>query len=185
MRTHIQKPDIVTVLENEGIELNRKGKSLWALCPLHSERTPSFKVDTENQSFFCFGCKKHGDSIAFIQKYKGLSFKDAISHLGIAPSKPSREAIQRAKREKHKHKLIKEFRYWCIRYADDVYSLYQDIQDAKAMVKTEEDAEAIAELYHMENMVLYESRVMDSNNDAAKFQLYLAIQEAKENENGF
>lgn len=176
------KPDIISVLERECIELKRKGNSLWAYCPFHSERTPSFKVDPKRQTFFCFGCNEHGDSIAFIQKYKGLSFKNTISYLGITPSKPSREAIQRAEREKDKQELVKDFREWCARYADDAYSLYQDIQDAKAMVKTEEDAEAIAELYHMENTVLNESRIMDSNDDEAKFNLY---KEVKENENGF
>jgi len=175
----IEKPDIITVLEREGIELKRKGNSFWACCSFHSEKTPSFKVDPERQTFFCFGCNEHGDSIAFIQKYKGLSFKDAISYLGITPSKPSRQAIQRAEREKHKQELKRDFKEWAVRYADDVYSLYQDIQDAKAMVKTIEDAEAIAELYHMENTVLNESRIMDSNDDEAKFQLYLEIHGGK------
>ena len=171
----MRKPDIITVLEGEGIELKRKGNSLWACCPLHSEKIPSFKVDPEKQTFYCFGCHEHGDSFAFIQKYKGLSFKDSISYLGISPVAPSREAIQKAQREKHKQELLRDFKEWCVRYADGVYSLYQDIQDAKAMVKTIEDAEAIADLYHMENTVLNESRIMDSIDGRGKFQLYLEI----------
>lgn len=174
-----QKPDIVTVIANEGIELRKKGDSLWACCPLHSEKTPSFKVHPEKQTFYCFGCHEHGDTIAFIQKYKGLSFKDALLCLGITPSKPSREAIQIAKRKRRKQELVKEFKDWCAWYADAVYSLYQDIQDAKAMVKTEEDVEAIADLYQMENTVLNESRIMDSNDDEAKLELYLAIHGGK------
>ena len=47
------------------------------------------------------------------------------------------------------------------------------------MVKTIEDAEAIADLYHMENTVLNESRIMDSNDARAKFQLYLEIHGGK------
>ena len=152
----IEKPDIISVLEREGIELKRKGNSLWTTCPFHSEKTPSFKVDHERQTF-----------------------RDAISYLGISPVKPSREAIQKAEREKHKQELVRDFKEWCVRYANDVYSLYQDIQDAKAMVKTMEDAEAIAGLYHMENTVLNESRIMDSNDEKAKFQLYMDIHGGK------
>ncbi len=77
----MNKPDIETILRNEGIELKLKGKSLWGLCPFHSERTPSFKVDLERQSFYCFGCGSGGDVIAFIQKYKGLSFKESLRYL--------------------------------------------------------------------------------------------------------
>jgi DNA primase len=80
----IGKPDILTIMEREGIEIKR-GK---ALCPFHNERTPSFIVNQARQTFHCFGCGAHGDVITFIMKLKGLSFKDALSYLGMAPGKP-------------------------------------------------------------------------------------------------
>lgn len=87
------KPDILTVIEREGIELKR-GK---ALCPFHTERTPSFVLNQKKQTFHCFGCGAHGDAITFIKKFKGLSFKEAVSYLGIATGQPVKvnPAIQR------------------------------------------------------------------------------------------
>lgn len=42
-----KKPDIVSVIEREGIALTRRGDKLWALCPLHKEKRPSFNVSVE------------------------------------------------------------------------------------------------------------------------------------------
>lgn len=89
----IDKPDIFAVMEREGIEL-KHGK---ALCPFHDERTPSFTVSGKRQRFHCFGCGESGDVIDFIKKLHNLSFKDAISYLGVRPGHPVQinQAIQR------------------------------------------------------------------------------------------
>ena len=79
------KPDIMTVMEREGIEL-RRGK---ACCPFHDENNPSFIVNQKKQTYHCFGCGAHGDVITFIMKMKGLSYKDALTYLGITPGKPA------------------------------------------------------------------------------------------------
>jgi DNA primase len=78
------KPDIVHIIEQEGIELKR-GK---ALCPFHSERTPSFIVNRNKQTFHCFGCGESGDVISFIMKLKDITFKDALVYLGIKSGQP-------------------------------------------------------------------------------------------------
>ncbi len=90
---NIPKPDILTVIEREGIEF-RRGKSL---CPFHDERTPSFILNQKKQTFHCFGCGAHGDAITFVMKLKGLSFKEALIYLGISPGQPVKvnPAIQR------------------------------------------------------------------------------------------
>jgi DNA primase len=92
----INKPDIVHIIEQEGIELKR-GK---ALCPFHTERTPSFIVNQKNQTFHCFGCGERGDVIDFKMKLHGLSFKDALVYLGIKSGQPVRvdPAIARQKK---------------------------------------------------------------------------------------
>jgi len=89
------KPDIVHIIEQEGFEIKR-GK---ALCPFHSERTPSFIVNRNKQTFHCFGCNEHGDVISFIMKLKGISFKEALIYLGISRGGPVKvnPAIQREK----------------------------------------------------------------------------------------
>jgi DNA primase len=43
------------------VKLEKKGKRLWGLCPFHEEKTPSFTVDPEKQTWHCFGCGKGGD----------------------------------------------------------------------------------------------------------------------------
>lgn len=90
------KPDIKLIIEQEGIELKR-GK---ALCPFHSERTPSFMVNRNKQTFHCWGCGEHGDVISFIMKLKGISFKDALIYLGIKSGQPVKvdPAIAREKK---------------------------------------------------------------------------------------
>lgn len=49
------------------VSLKRKGKILTGLCPFHNEKTPSFTVYPETQSYYCFGCGNGGDVITFIR----------------------------------------------------------------------------------------------------------------------
>lgn len=63
------------------IELKQSGKALKALCPFHSEKTPSFTVSTERQSFYCFGCNKGGDIFTFVEEFEGVDFKGALKIL--------------------------------------------------------------------------------------------------------
>ena len=64
------------------LDLQRVGRRWRGLCPFHSEKTPSFYVH-EEKGFYCFGCQEHGDVIDFIRKIEGVSFKEALSRLGI------------------------------------------------------------------------------------------------------
>jgi hypothetical protein len=90
------KPDIIRIIEQEGIELKR-GKSL---CPFHSESTPSFIVNRNKQTFHCFGCGEHGDVITFIMKLKNITFKDALVYLEMQSGQPVKidPAIAREKK---------------------------------------------------------------------------------------
>ena len=60
------------------IPLRRRGKNLVGLCPFHNEKTPSFTVYPENQSFFCFGCGAGGEAINFIRKIENLDYTEAV-----------------------------------------------------------------------------------------------------------
>jgi len=68
-------------LISEYVPLNRKGRYLWACCPFHGEKTPSFKVDPENGMFYCFGCHKGGNVITFLKEYEHIESRDAIKEL--------------------------------------------------------------------------------------------------------
>lgn len=71
--------DIVKVVESAGIELSPHGANrLVGLCPFHNEKTPSFVVYMEFQTYKCFGCEAHGDAINFYQEYYKADFKEAL-----------------------------------------------------------------------------------------------------------
>lgn len=63
------------------ITLKRAGSNLKGLCPFHSEKTPSFVVYKDTQSFYCFGCGAGGDVISFIMKQENLDYVSAVEFL--------------------------------------------------------------------------------------------------------
>ena len=75
-----QNNDIVTVA-SKYINLTRKGKTWWACCPFHFEKTPSFAINEYEQYYHCFGCGASGDVISFVSKYESFDFYDACKKL--------------------------------------------------------------------------------------------------------
>ncbi len=75
-----ERNDIISVL-SKSITLEKKGKTFWACCPFHFEKTPSFAVNEDEQFYHCYGCGESGDVISFIQKYENLSFYEAVKLL--------------------------------------------------------------------------------------------------------
>ncbi len=63
------------------VPLKKKGQNMWACCPFHEEKTPSFSVAPNKGIYKCFGCGKAGDSIQFIMDLEGLNFPEAIRQL--------------------------------------------------------------------------------------------------------
>lgn len=51
------------------------------LCPFHREKTPSFVVNQDRQSFHCFGCGQGGDALSFVMEHEGLTFIEALQQL--------------------------------------------------------------------------------------------------------
>ena len=74
------KLSIVDVI-SKYIPLNRKGKNLWACCPFHHEKTPSFSVNETENYYHCFGCGVSGDSIRFVMEYENVDFYEALKIL--------------------------------------------------------------------------------------------------------
>ena len=60
------------------VPLKRSGRMLKGLCPFHGEKTPSFYVYPESQSFYCFGCGAGGGTIQFIQRIENIGFVEAV-----------------------------------------------------------------------------------------------------------
>jgi DNA primase len=63
------------------VSLKHAGRNLVGLCPFHSERTPSFNVNTSEQYYHCFGCGAGGDVITFVMNYERLEYIEAIKML--------------------------------------------------------------------------------------------------------
>ncbi|MBQ8749152.1 MAG: DNA primase [Clostridia bacterium] len=63
------------------MQISRKGRNYWGCCPFHHEKTPSFCIYDEEQSFHCFGCGVSGDIFSFIMKIENLDFLDSVEIL--------------------------------------------------------------------------------------------------------
>lgn len=63
------------------VSLQRAGRLYKGLCPFHSERSPSFMVYPETQSYYCFGCGAGGDVIKFTMEMNSLSYIEAVRYL--------------------------------------------------------------------------------------------------------
>lgn len=67
----VEEADRLTTLE-------KRGGELWGLCPIHAERSPSFKVDPRKQTFHCFGCGAHGDVIDLLAAVRQIPLAEAL-----------------------------------------------------------------------------------------------------------
>ncbi|MBN2738047.1 MAG: DNA primase, partial [Spirochaetales bacterium] len=72
--------DIVDVI-SDYTQVQKKGGRYWAICPFHSEKTPSFSITPDKGVFYCFGCHKGGTVYTFIMEVEKLSFAEAVKFL--------------------------------------------------------------------------------------------------------
>ena len=72
--------DIVDVVSAH-VHLQKKGAGYMGLCPFHNEKTPSFSVSSQRQTFHSFGCGVGGNAITFLMKYDNMGFQEALKQL--------------------------------------------------------------------------------------------------------
>ncbi|MBE7159509.1 MAG: DNA primase, partial [Rhodospirillales bacterium] len=75
-----QQTDIVRLL-GDYLKLRKSGANWNALCPFHKERSGSFYIYPNTASYYCFGCREHGDVFTFIMRMESLGFPDAVRHV--------------------------------------------------------------------------------------------------------
>ena len=83
----VRRNDIEDVVQSY-VQLRRRGRTCTGLCPFHTEKTPSFVVYPETQSFYCFGCGAGGDVITFIKKISNLEYVEAVKLLASRVGMP-------------------------------------------------------------------------------------------------
>ena len=76
-----ERTDIAEIV-SQYVELKRTGANLKGLCPFHQEKTPSFIVSPERQTFHCFGCDRGGNVFTFVMEMEGVNFPEAVRSLG-------------------------------------------------------------------------------------------------------
>ncbi|MBI5209451.1 MAG: DNA primase [Elusimicrobia bacterium] len=85
--------DLAELVREYVPRLRRAGRAWTAHCPFHRERTPSFHVNPERQTFHCYGCEARGDAFEFVMKMENLTFYEAVERLA------ERTGVKLAKRE--------------------------------------------------------------------------------------
>jgi putative DNA primase/helicase len=85
----LRRVQLEVIVETSGVELKRKGAELVALCPFHTENSPSFTVTPDEQKFYCFGCGAGGNAVEYVMRHQGMEFPAALEYLagmaGVAP----------------------------------------------------------------------------------------------------
>lgn len=97
------KTDLVE-LASEITKVKRSGRSTMAVCPFHSEKTPSLSIDGARGLYHCFGCGKSGDIYRWVQETQGLDFSGAVEFLarraGVTLTVDPEAAKRRGKRDR-------------------------------------------------------------------------------------
>lgn len=139
------KIDIVEII-GERVVLKKAGRHFKGLCPFHSEKSPSFIVSAERQSFKCFGCQEGGDVLTFMQKYDGYSFLEALEVLAKRVG-VTLESYRPTSQDSYKKKLL-EIMSLATEYYHYLLTKHQSGEEARQYLKARGiNSEAIGQFY--------------------------------------
>lgn len=128
--------DRVNIIDIIGsvIKLDRNGINHKACCPFHHEKTPSFFISEQRQTFNCFGCGVKGDVIEFIKLYEHLDFKEALRYVFDKSGLPESDWQQNQERSMDDIKADQEKKE-----AQDVFEKVVDIYHKNLSEKESEN----------------------------------------------
>jgi DNA primase len=105
LRTEIEllkRATSITAVIGETLRLKRCGQLQHALCPFHADKNPSFYVYPAHPAHYhCYGCDAHGDIFDWLEKARGMMFREAVKYLGGAPLLPSRAPMTPRRTTQH------------------------------------------------------------------------------------
>ena len=110
--------DIVDLV-SETVQLRRSGKYLTGLSPFTKEKSPSFFVNPESQSFYCYSSNQGGDILTFIELTKGFSFPETLAFLAKKAGIPLEDSHKTPEQAAHDRQIEaeKKLLYKLNRYA--------------------------------------------------------------------
>ncbi len=121
----VLRTDIVQLIDGY-VPLKKAGRNFVACCPFHTEKTPSFSVNSQKQFYHCFGCGASGNVISFLMEYAHKNFIEAVEMLAARLGLSIPQGEYNAKQAKHSSL------YDVLRAAMDFYR-HELEQDSKAM----------------------------------------------------
>ncbi|MCH5234751.1 MAG: DNA primase [Muribaculaceae bacterium] len=129
----INNSDIEKVIRDYGYVLKKQGNNLVTCCPFHGERTPSFNINPERNTYYCYGCKRHGDAVQFVMEKEGISFPEALVllakrynvELRYESSEETKEQREESKRREELRNVVNYLQQFFIQSLDK----YKDAQE--------------------------------------------------------
>lgn len=103
------------------VNVIRKGRDYWCICPFHNDKNPSMKINEERGTYYCFGCKESGNIFTFIMKIESMTFYEAVVFLA---EKCGIEIKQESEKEKalniEKNNILKLYQILNTRYVNNL-----------------------------------------------------------------
>jgi len=91
--------NIIELIGSYSIECKKMGSRYKVKCPFHKETQASLTVYPQNNTWFCFGCRKGGDMIQWIMEYERCGYTQARRKLGLDMHQPEEVDHRKAKAE--------------------------------------------------------------------------------------
>ncbi len=126
--------DIVEVV-SERVNLKKTGRNLKGLCPFHNEKSPSFIVSPDRQTFHCFGCGKGGSVFDFVMLYEHLDFAESLEVLAHRANFTLTRRAPETEENKMKQKIY-EVNHLASEYYHYLLTKHKVGENGRAYVKT-------------------------------------------------